>query len=77
VRVWVNRTAGGEFLGGCRLPTIVITCRRRVPPPRLNGVRVVHGRATEVLGGPVVGPRWLITERREPVRVRTCRGKRR
>jgi hypothetical protein len=45
-------------------------------PPRLNGVRVVHGRAGEVLGGPVVGPRWLITERLEPIRVRTCKGKR-
>jgi hypothetical protein len=71
VRVWVNRTPGGEFLGGCRLPTIVITCRRRVTPPRLNGVRINFDEP-----GSWPGRRWVAWNV-EPTRVRTCRGRRR
>lgn len=82
MRVWANRTPGGTFLNGRRegaqdIGPIVSTCQRRVTPLRLNGVRVAHDLAVAVLGGAVVGPRWLITKRREPIRVRTCRGRRR
>lgn len=44
--------------------------------PLANGIRVQHDRATEVLGGRVVGPRWLVTSS-SPERIRTCRGSRR